>query len=419
MWWVIGCAGGGSFDGNVDGIDIVDTVNEPPPADLPPLTVFVSEPDQMEPGDTLFAVNAGGTGTGSWILRVDPLGEVVWWLDDPGQVLGLAPLDDGNLAYLTDKATLRIVDPEGREVRAWHAADLGLPALYHDLVALPGGAFAVFSFELRQIDGYPASERDPAGGGQATVVSTTVVELDETGVRSTIALGDLLDPLRVGYDGVNGQYWDAWLPEVRDPKDWGHGNGLAYDSVGDRLIVSLRNQDVVTSVSRATGQLDWIIAPDANWRPPWDALVLDWSAGEPAYHQHGPNFTAQGTLLLFDNGNGRASPGERPVPDGQNASRALELALDVGAGTVTPLWEYGPGRSDRPFCNSHGGAEALDQTGHVLVTFGHIDNAAPGAPSARIVEVDRSGHVSFELGVGPGLEGTPEWTVFRALRVPW
>ena len=85
--------------------------------------------------------------------------------------------------------------------------------------------------------------------------------------------------------------------------------------------------------------------------------------------------------------------------------------MDPEDGTVTPIWEYGPDRDDRPFCASEGGAEALDRTGHVLVTFGHVQNVAPGAPTARIVEVDRSGRVFFELALGA------DWTVFRALRI--
>lgn len=426
---LVGWPAGEHLDVHIASLDgavaVLRTVDTPPlPPGFPPLAVVASEPDGMEPGDTLFAANRGGTGTESWIVRVDPAGRVVWWLHDPGQVLGLAPLDDGNLAYLTDKATLRVVDPEGREIRAWHAEghgepDLpGVPALYHDLVALPDGAFAVVSFELREVTGYPSSERDPtAPPAPATVVSTTVLELDAAGVRSTLRLGDLLDPLRIGYDGVAGTYWDSWLPDVDDPKDWGHGNGLFYDPVEDRLLISLRNQDAVLSVPRETGEVQWVVAPEANWRAPWDARVLAWidSPGGPAYHAHGPNLTAEGTLLLFDNGNGRASVGERPLPDARNASRALELRVDPVAGTVSELWEYGPDREDRPFCVSHGGAEALDRTHHVLVTFGHVQDAPPGAPTARIVEVDRTGHVFFELGVGGGED--PEWTVFRALRL--
>ena len=57
--------------------------------------------------------------------------------------------------------------------------------------------------------------------------------------------------------------------------------------------------------------------------------------------------TRRGTLLLFDNGVSRARPFQPPVPPAEAWSRAVELAVDEQAGTVSQVWSYGGPGTDR------------------------------------------------------------------------
>ena len=66
---------------------------------------------------------------------------------------------------------------------------------------------------------------------------------------------------------------------------------------------------VVRAFDLRSGELRWILGTHDNWRKPWTRYLLK-PRGELAwpFHQHSPQLTRSGNVLLFDNGNGRASP---------------------------------------------------------------------------------------------------------------
>jgi len=110
--------------------------------------------------------------------------------------------------------------------------------------------------------------------------------------------------------------------------------------------------------------------------------------------------TRDGNILLFDNGNFRASPydGRTPVENEANYSRAVEYAIDENLMTIRQVWQYGKQASPQLFAGFIGDADELAQSGNVLITYGGtsvIDGISTaslgfGPVVARIVEVTRS-----------------------------
>ena len=184
------------------------------------------------------------------------------------------------------------------------------------------------------VTNYPTSMTNPlAPLATANVKYQKVVEISATNaaVLNTWSPINELDPRRISYMIVySGGAWDSE-----------HSNAIIEDPSDDSLIMSMRMQNAVIKFSRATGQLRWILGPPANWGPAWQPYLLK-PVGTPfvwQYAQHAPIITAQGTLMLFDNGNYRASPFDPPVPEN------IRLGQLRGRGG---LWRLIKQKSGRP-----------------------------------------------------------------------
>jgi len=134
-------------------------------------------------------------------------------------------------------------------------------------------------------------------------------------------------------------------------------------------------------------------------------------------------------VLLFDNGNYRATPGDgrTPMTDANSYSRAVEYRIDEEAMTVEEVWSYEyPGARLYSFAMGDANLQAAENT--VLITFAMMagvgdvlsDDLGWGWVQGRLVEVarDRGDEVVFDLrvhGNTPGAFGSP---VYRAVRIP-
>ncbi len=386
------------------------------PAGLGLMNVEVADVSAMEPGYTLLPASGH-------IGLVDSGGEFVWLAKSFGAVHELLPADPGSMAYryVSSRTHVLEVDVRGRLVDGWHAAQnvndpdtrpVDVLALHHDVQRMPDGSLISLSVERRFLS-YPTSEIDTlAPFDDAWVAGDVLVNFGRDGsILGSWPLLDLLDPERIAYDGVRGNYWEDFAPwQPDDIKDWSHGNAVWYDAPTDRFIVGLRHQDAVVAIDRGTGELAWIVGPPAHWRAPWSdkLLVADASVEVLPYHMHGAKMTPAGTLLVFDNGNRRASAFEPPVPDEENASRAVELQIDLVAGTFRELWSYQT--PEGLFSGSLGDVDALPITGNRLITWGNPKAPDPRG-AVRVQELAPDDRTVFDLWL-------PAGTIFRAERVP-
>ena len=220
----------------------------------------------------------------------------------------------------------------------------------------------------------------------------TVVQFARDGsVVGEWSLADMLDTRRIGYDAVeHDSKWDHLFGQ--DTHDWTHANAVFYDEATDGILVSTRHQDAVVRFDRATGEPTWILGPRKNWGPEYRHLLLEPIGPEPFiwnYHQHAVNVTDEGTVLVFDNGNNRASPYDWQLPDELNRSRAVEFRIDPVAMTVEKVWSYGEVREPALFGNGQGLAEWQPNTGNVLILFSSIHERA-GGTLCRAIEVTRT-----------------------------
>lgn len=433
------------------------TLETPPlPDDFPPLKTVVSRPEKMEPGVTLLAVNRWWQNQRDtkygYVILLDERGEVVWYFRAGRGTADMRLLRNGHLLCNdTNYRQMYEVDLLGNVVREWQttssrgvsprspprgpvneaAVPVEADTLHHEILELPSGNFLALSTELRRVDRFPTSETDPeASPAPADVVGDVIVEFQRDGtVVRRWKLLDLLDPRRIGYGSLS----DFWKRR-KDPRlfgaDWSHANALCYDPRDDAMIVSLRHQDCLVKIDRASSRIEWILGDPAGWREPWTKYLLQPKGDlQWPYHQHGPELTPDGTILMYDNGNYRALPFDSSIPAPLNYSRAVEFRVDEDARTVEQIWEYRGPDGESFYCPFYCEADALPQTDNVLITDGgHIETAdgipADAIPSgrqwARLLEVTRAepAETVFEVVLDSGADSPAGWSVYRSERLP-
>ena len=426
----------------------IDT--DPLPDDFPPLETTVSRPERMEPGATLLNVyrwGAEGRDPGYGLLvAVDAAGDVVWYYRAEHAIGPVIPLANGNLLYMASVdsvwGVLVEIDLLGNVARRWHSRTLAerapadsilvdVDSLHHDMVELPSGNLATLGSEVRTFPDYPTSDDDPAAP-RATrdVVGDVIVELARDGsVVHQWPLLEAVDPYRIGYDSLGTGFWrDAYRAlghPTAEVADWAHANALAHDPGDDTFVVSLRHQDALVKMDR-TGAVRWILGPHAGWTDPWRARLLDPQGDlEWPYHGHGVEVTPGGTILLFDNGNHRATPFDDPLPAEDSYSRAVEFEVDEAAMRVRQRWAYPQADAERFYSSFLGDADWLPETGNILITDGgriRTTGAAGGEPEqrrwARILEVTRDDPAETVFALVLDDDSPTGWHVYRAGRWP-
>ncbi len=335
----------------------------PLPADFPVVTTLVSIPALMEPGYTLIDRTIRDPDVQSYSLIVDNLGEVVWYTTE--LLFAVKQMPNGNLFYRTGNQAVEL-DLLANETRI-DLQDPGI-GLHHDLIRTPHGTYLGLNRQLVDVLDFPTSETDPAAPtGPATLVDDSIVEfLPDGTLRREWPLLEMIDPTRIGYDSL--------LLDVRGGLDWTHANAVTYRLEDDSIIVSIRHQDAVIKFSRETGALQWILGPHDNWSPEFQPFLLQ-PIGAPfrwQFHQHAPMWTGTGSLLLFDNGNHRASPfdGTVPILNGDNFSRGVEFEIDEDLMEVQQLWEYGEDIAEPIYSGFICDADLQETTGNRLMNFG-------------------------------------------------
>ncbi len=370
----------------------IAVTTDPLPSDFPPIIVLSADPTRMEPGLLLFGNRNLDTGEG-YTVALDQSGDVVWYIE---QFLpDLRQLD--NSLLLTRTGILAEMTPLGERVRVWNAALSGDPAppgsipievsrFHHEVFPTSLGTILTLHGTLELVDDFPTSDTDP------NAPTTSALVKDEPGIEFDPTTGAILhewsplavlDPQRIGYNATSNE------------NDWAHANAIIHDERDDSIIISLRHQDTVYKVDRQSGALKWILAPHDNWGLEWQPYLLT-PVGAPfewSYHQHAPMITPQGTLLIYDNGNYRASPFEVKLPDEDNYSRAVEYEIDEERMEIRQVWAYGIDAGPKIFSFAVGDADWLPKTGNVLITHGFvtvIDGVPTPALETRIIEVDHS-----------------------------
>jgi hypothetical protein len=402
------------------------------PADFPRLDFIGSDPEQMEPGMTLFNVRGP-----YYLIVVDNTGQVRWYYTNGKPAENdHRLLSNGHLIFPSSQREITELDWRGNVVACWYAKNFpnayvppagAIPVdaqtFHHTIREMPNGNLLGLTTETRTINNFPTSTTDPSAVTRTTrVTGDIVVEFARTGdVVKKVALLDILDPTRVGYNSTDA----SWI--TPSAKDWSHSNSVVYDPASNAYIVSSRHQDAVTKIDRETGSVIWILGTHSNWGAAWQDKLLQ-PVGDTSwqYHQHaaepiaGANGGAGRVVLgLFDNGNNRAAAFETPQP---NYSRAVSYVIDEQQMTVEQLWSYGADTGpDFFYSMSMSDADWQPITGNVLITGGRLQTTDPqGAAKdySMIREVTASGTRVFEMYVRADDTSSTDYTTFNGKRIP-
>lgn len=406
----------------------LEFVTAPLPSSFPAINLLSSVPSAMEPGYSLFIWETIVRGTTvAYSTIIDAAGDVVWYA--PATGFDIRQLPNGNL-FATLGSSFVESDLLGRTVRTWHPP--AQPLDPHDGVPTDHGTILYLADSLQTVTDLPTDPSNlNANHTTASIVYQKVIEMsaDTESLVNAWSPLDVLDPRRISYlftsltDGLPSLGWDTE-----------HANAVIEDPSDNSIIVSMRNQNAVLKFSRATGELKWILGPHENWGPQWQPYLLkpvgtafDWQ-----YGQHAPVLTPRGTLMLYDNGNFRASPPNFAFTDQNNFSRAVEFRINEQTMEVSQEWEYGgPILGEWLFTGYMGNAEPEPRTGNVLIDFSAVSYAdgvysiptSPGAVMARFKEVthDPVPQVVFDLTLTKYDKANAEYincTVYRVHRIP-
>jgi hypothetical protein len=159
--------------------------------------------------------------------------------------------------------------------------------------------------------------------------------------------------------------------------DFTHCNSIDVDS-DSSIILSFRNLDEVTKISRKDGHIVWRFGGVNNeFKIINDSLRFS--------YQHAVHHLPGGNLIMFDNGTFHNTS--------QVFSRGVEYHLDEVNKTATKVWEYH--HSPEVFGKQSGSVQLLPN-GNRLICWGSCD-------SATLTEVKPDGSVALEMRFDPGV----------------
>ena len=335
-------------------------------AEWPAIGVKSADTSRMQPGYTLLSVRrrvnlrqqymtpAQIQFTVRWgmLMVLDEEGECVWYYTSDARIAGVHQLANGNLFFHhVDFRTVEM-DMCGNVVRMFYATgrpqgpvDGAIPieaaSLHHQPHQMPNGNFLAMTANAREIENYYTSETDPdAPRATQPVVGDNFVEFTPDGdIVWNWNTFDHLDVYRWSYHLMEVYWHNRGFPKHLD---WTHGNGITYDERDDSVIVSLRHQDAIIKIDRASGEIKWVLGDHENWNSPQKEKLLDpthdfrWH-----YHGHNPRVTVDGTILMYDNGICRAQPYKPQAAPHECFARAVEYDVDEENMTVTEVWKSG------------------------------------------------------------------------------
>jgi arylsulfate sulfotransferase len=286
--------------------------------------------------------------------------------------------------------------------------DWGSP-FHHACAELPNGNLLTIAKGRYPLNQYPQNDTGRTElVGRAILVGDVIIEIDRQSgtVVQSYPLVKILDPYRVCYGSTKPD------PDTKFPspllRDWSHANSVAYDGSDDSLIVSVRNQDAIVKISRATGELVWILGCHDNWKDRWkEKLLTPIGTLEWQYHQHDVVVTSHGTVMCFDNGNYRACPPRPKAASKDNYSRAVEFEIDASNMTVRQVWSFGEKDIGLPYAARSGSVAELARTNNVFINYGTVSTDADGQYAndagthiyTRMVEVTRGGEIVFDASI--------------------
>ena len=366
-------------------------------AEIPKIEVDIRDSGRIEPGYTFFNprrrlpdprnrpadfnLNKFNQSFGM-LVAVDVQGEVVWYYRGDSRISDFKFIRNGNIVFITQDNRLVEIDLLGNIISQWYAkgrpegAGEGIAVdtltFHHSVKELPNGHFLILGTDRRQIEGYYTSETD-ANAPRKTqwVMGDEIVEFDRSGkVVWRWNAFDHLDPFRIGYQTFTG-YWTrrGWPGTI----DWSHANNVSYLEEDNAVVCNMRHQSAVLKIDRNSGEIVWIAGEPTGWPRELQSKLLKLEgSSEWFWHQHAPEVTPDGTLLLFNNDNFRSRPFEKAAPPSDIRSHVAEYSIDGNTNIIRKVWSSASADEEVLASFAMGSARVMPETGNVLAGFGFM-----------------------------------------------
>ncbi len=403
---------------------------------------FESDPSRTSPGYTIVEMvelrdpasitPARPFDEFQYLIALDSDGEIVWYYENGPVIGGVEQTDDGTFTSYYWPNGIREFDMLGNEVGDWIAPlEAGVVAeapepntstpgidaidpvplvsdtfelIHHEAQSTVDGNYLTLSTTNHDLTDEQRSRLCPGDDQPFTVLSDVAVEFNPEG--DVLRTWDLWDAIDV--DEVPGDEMCNEIFEINGARDWMHANAVVYDPERDAVIFSARHTSQVVAMAHGDElgpqtELIWTFGDNGT-------LPL---TGDGPRYQHAVEVQADGSILLYDNGNGR--PGTDPTdPENPPYSRAVlydvdDRSDDPADWQVTQLWEHRADDIDgQPlFAPFIGDADRVSN-GNVLITHGGADFMNPTSfLHTRIIEVvpdgTSGGDIVWRLDAGaPG-----------------
>jgi len=345
------------------------------PEDFPTITINISN----NPTEGFLFISPFGVGqTYGYLIITDNQGIPVYYTKSNSQKHGFTLQPNGLLTYF-DFITQRFyaMDSSYTIVDTFKTGN-GYITDIHELQILPNGHALLMAYDPQPV----RMDSIVAGGdSNAIVVGLIIQELDSD--KNVVFQWRSWDHFWI-LDATEDIHMDwLWI-------DYVHGNAIELDLDGN-LLISCRNMDEITKISRQTGNIIWRLGGDKARNN--DFLFIN----DPVTfsHQHDIRRLPNGNITLFDNGS-LHSP---------QFSRAVEYQLDEENHIANLVWNF----SYDPSIFSRAMANTQRLSNHRTIIGWGIRTEDLRA----ITEVKADGTVAFELSLPDTMYS------YRAFRFNW
>jgi len=286
------------------------------PSDFPAFTASRNGSTQAEWYAVTPNLSSAPSGTSrQYAAFFDNNGVPVWWMKSSGSSVPLDAklLPNGHVAWLrffgsggptgAEEYTL-----SGSTVRTLDTVGSG--ADHHDIQLLPNGNYLIGRYFTRS-----GVDMSACGGSTSrNLIDNEIQELTPSGAQ----VWSWRASDHIPFSEVTA----AWESQCRTGSgDIYHWNSVEAD--GDGYVLSMRHEDAVYRIDRATGDIDWKLGGES--RPESLRVVGDPLSSDSTFGgQHDARVLADGTLTVHDNGSQRSRP-----------PRAVRYAIDETANTAT------------------------------------------------------------------------------------
>ena len=274
-------------------------------------------------------------------------------------------------------------DWNGKKVWEYKMYTPGKEVSHHTFEVKPNGNMLLLGWEYKSYDDAVAKGMDPNFGGRCLfkdgiklgkehvdgIWPDFIREVDHNG--NTVWEWHVWDHIGTGPDQID---INKFIPPVMSRAyagpDWTHFNGVAYNPRTDQICVTSRNLAEVYVIDKKTGKITYRWGNPANYGAGKAPAGYSDDGDQQLFGPHAPDWTADDTITILDNGNNR--------PSG-NYTRGVE----IDPKTDKVVWFWGPGAVGAPGGNFYSAYQCGAQkqaNGNWMITTtnnGHVVEVTP------------------------------------------